>query len=230
MSHGKEWLLYSWSWCVTTKRLIKIAERKKRRMITFYNKSKEGVHTMEQMVGTYSCKYQTQSGPMVPWYNILDIATLNGDTFFRGQHPQFKSSVTSTRCIFVNEFSQELFTPHMRSWVEGCCNCKTNHWSNGKVWCDKCHNSATEKKSRRVNQRDGSIRCVQAINNLWEKYMYAVIRGRNRSSNLVICQTIYSEETRQENMQFVMIWVSASVFPQNQQFLCSCSLLSPVSN
>lgn len=153
------------------------------------------------MVGTYIRKYQTQSGPMVLWY-ILDIATLNAYTFFRGQHPQIKSSVTSARCVFVNEFSQELFTSHMRSWLECCCNCKPNHWSNGKVYDDKCHNSATgKKKSRRVDQRDGSVRCVRAIHNLWEKYMCAVIRARNRSSNLVICQTIYSEETRKENIE-----------------------------
>lgn len=120
-------------------------KEKKTRVITFYHKGKEGVHTMEQMVGTYIHKYQTQSGPMVLWY-ILDIATLNAYTFFRGQHPQIKSSVTSARCVFVNEFSRELFTSHMRSWLEGCCNCKPNHWSNGKVYDDKCHNSATGKK------------------------------------------------------------------------------------
>ncbi|XP_072567816.1 transmembrane inner ear expressed protein [Paramormyrops kingsleyae] len=41
------------------------------------------------MVGTYTCKRQTQRWPMVLCYNILDIATLNSYTFFTTQHPEF---------------------------------------------------------------------------------------------------------------------------------------------
>lgn len=53
------------------------SRKKKTEVITFYNKTKGGADTMDQIVGTYTCKSQTQRWPMVLWYNILDIATLN---------------------------------------------------------------------------------------------------------------------------------------------------------
>lgn len=97
---------------------MKIAERKPE-VITFYNKTKGGVDTMAQMVGTYTCKRQTQRWPMAPWYNILDIATMNAYTFFTAQHPEFKSGITNARRLFLNELSKEVVTPHMRSRLEG---------------------------------------------------------------------------------------------------------------
>ena len=65
------------------------SRKKKTEIITFYNKTKGGVDTTDQMVGTYTCKRQTQRWPMVLWYNIIDIATLNAYTFFTAQHPEF---------------------------------------------------------------------------------------------------------------------------------------------
>ena len=72
------------------------------------------------MVGTYTCKRQTQRWPMVLWYNIIYIATLNAYTFFTAQHPEFKSGITNARRLFLKELSKELVTPHMRSRLEGC--------------------------------------------------------------------------------------------------------------
>ncbi|XP_061747885.1 piggyBac transposable element-derived protein 4-like [Nerophis ophidion] len=96
------------------------SRKKKTEVITFYNKTKGGVDTTDQMVGTYTCKRQTQRWPMVLWYNIIDIATLNSYTFFTAQHPDFKSGITNARRIFLKELSKELVTPHMRSRLEGC--------------------------------------------------------------------------------------------------------------
>ena len=95
--------------------------KKKPEVITFYNKSKGGVDTMDQMVGTYTCKHQTQRWPMVLWYNILDIATLNAYTFFTAQHPEFKSGITNARRLFLKELSKELVIPHMRRRQEANC-------------------------------------------------------------------------------------------------------------
>uniref|UniRef100_G3N7D4 PiggyBac transposable element-derived protein domain-containing protein n=1 Tax=Gasterosteus aculeatus TaxID=69293 RepID=G3N7D4_GASAC len=86
------------------------SRKKKTEVITYYNKTKGGVDTTDQMVGTYTCKRQTQRWPMVLWYNIIDIATLNAYTFFTAQHPEFNA-----RRLFLKELSKELVTPHMRS-------------------------------------------------------------------------------------------------------------------
>ncbi|KAL7856775.1 hypothetical protein SRHO_G00156740 [Serrasalmus rhombeus] len=72
------------------------------------------------MVGTYTCKRQTQRWPMVLWHNLIDIATLNAYTFFTAQHPEFKSGITNARRLFLKELSKDLVKPHMRNRLEGC--------------------------------------------------------------------------------------------------------------
>ncbi|KAL7856813.1 hypothetical protein SRHO_G00157120 [Serrasalmus rhombeus] len=96
------------------------SRKKKSEVITFYNNTKGGVDTIDQMVGTYTCKRQTQRWPMVLWYNLIDIATLNAYTFFTAQHLEFKSGITNARRLFLKELSKDLVTPHMRNRLE-CC-------------------------------------------------------------------------------------------------------------
>ncbi|KAK9517659.1 hypothetical protein VZT92_023008 [Zoarces viviparus] len=71
------------------------SRKKKPEVTIFYNKTKGGVDTTDQMVGTYTCKRQTQ-------------------------HPAFKSGITNARRLFLKERSKELVTLHMRSRGEGC--------------------------------------------------------------------------------------------------------------
>ena len=66
-------------------------------MIHFYNQMKGGVDIVDQMVGTYTCKRQTQRWPMLLWYNVIDIATLNAYSFFKAQHPEFYAGITNAR-------------------------------------------------------------------------------------------------------------------------------------
>lgn len=56
--------------------------KKKPEVIQYYNKTKSGVDTMDQMVRTYTCKRRTRRWPMVLWHNVLDVATLNAYTNF----------------------------------------------------------------------------------------------------------------------------------------------------
>lgn len=69
--------------------------KKKPEVIQYYNKTKGGVDTMDQMVRTYSCKRRTQRWPMVLWYNMLDVATLNAYTNVSAQHPDYMGGVTN---------------------------------------------------------------------------------------------------------------------------------------
>lgn len=123
---------------------MKIPERKKRQEWSHFTTRAKKVYTpwsrwlvptsasIKHRVDPWCCGTFLTLPPLMPT-PFLGVSTL-------------KSRVVSPRCVFVNEFSQELFTSHMRSWLECCCNCKPNHWSNGKVYDDKCHNSATGKK------------------------------------------------------------------------------------
>ncbi|KAI4828458.1 hypothetical protein KUCAC02_022549 [Chaenocephalus aceratus] len=51
----------------------------------YYNKTKSGVDTMDQMVRTYTCKRRTQRRPVVLWHNVLDVAY----SVFTAQHPDY---------------------------------------------------------------------------------------------------------------------------------------------
>ncbi|KAJ8402986.1 hypothetical protein AAFF_G00359020 [Aldrovandia affinis] len=95
------------------------SEKKNPEAIKFYNKTKGSVDTMDQMIRAYTCKRQTQRWPMVLWYDLLDIATLNAYTLFTARHPDFHTGVASARRLFLKELSKELVTPHMKSRLEG---------------------------------------------------------------------------------------------------------------
>lgn len=46
-------------------------------IVSYYNKTKGGVDTVDKMVSGYSCKRKTRRWPMVVFANILDISALN---------------------------------------------------------------------------------------------------------------------------------------------------------
>ena len=53
-------------------------EKKKPEMILYYNSTKGGVDTMDQMLRCYSVKRMTRRWPMVIFYNMIDVSALNG--------------------------------------------------------------------------------------------------------------------------------------------------------
>ena len=50
---------------------------KKPEVITYYNATKGGVETMDQMVRWFTTERKTRRWPMVIFYNMLDISALN---------------------------------------------------------------------------------------------------------------------------------------------------------
>ncbi|XP_060905369.1 piggyBac transposable element-derived protein 1-like [Labrus mixtus] len=88
------------------------SQKKKPEVILYYNKTKGRVHTMDQMVSNYSCKRRTLRWPMVLWYNMLDVATLNAYTNFTAQHSDYMGGVNNARWLFIKELGKELVMPH----------------------------------------------------------------------------------------------------------------------
>ncbi|XP_057685155.1 piggyBac transposable element-derived protein 4-like [Corythoichthys intestinalis] len=93
--------------------------KKKPDVIHYYNRTKGGLDTTDQMVGTNTCKRRTRRWPMVLWYNMLDIATLNAYTSFNAEQPGYFAGVTNARRLFIKELGKELVMPHMKSRLEG---------------------------------------------------------------------------------------------------------------
>ena len=46
-------------------------------IILFYNKTKGGVDTLDRMVRSYSTKRTTRRWPLVLFYNVIDVSTVN---------------------------------------------------------------------------------------------------------------------------------------------------------
>ncbi|XP_032436406.1 piggyBac transposable element-derived protein 4-like [Xiphophorus hellerii] len=95
------------------------SQKKKPEVIQYYNKTKGGVDTMDQMISNYTCLRRTRRWPMVLWYNMLDVATLSAYTNFSAQHPDYMGGASNARRLFIKELGKELVMPHMKRRLEG---------------------------------------------------------------------------------------------------------------
>ncbi|XP_027880247.1 piggyBac transposable element-derived protein 4-like [Xiphophorus couchianus] len=95
------------------------SQKKKPEVIQYYNKTKGGVDTMDQVVSNYTGLRRTRRWPMVLWYNMLDVATLNAYTNLGAQHPDHMGGASNARRLFIKELGKELVMPHMKRRMEG---------------------------------------------------------------------------------------------------------------
>ena len=89
------------------------SSKKKSKVIQYYNGTKAGVDTFNQMIGTYS-KRQTKRWPVVMWYNLLDVAAFNAFVAFSAQNLVFEVGKTRKRRLFLRNLVEELVIPQMR--------------------------------------------------------------------------------------------------------------------
>jgi Transposase IS4 len=94
--------------------------KQKPEIIKFYNSTKGGVDTMDQMVSNYTCKRSTRRWPSAIWSNIMDIAALNAFRIFSIQHPEQYKSDNHQRKRFLKELAKELIMPYMMARASSC--------------------------------------------------------------------------------------------------------------
>lgn len=82
---------------------------KKTEIITFYNGTKGGVDTAEQMCGTYSVQRNTQRWPMVIFYAMMNIGGINSIVIYLGNQ---LGSIA--RRIFLKNLAHELCLGEMQ--------------------------------------------------------------------------------------------------------------------
>ena len=99
--------------------------KKKQKAIKYYNGTKAGVDTFNQLIHTYSCKQQTKRWPVVMWYNLLDVAALNVVVVFSTQNLEFEVGKTEKQRLFLQNLTEELVIPQMRRRLR----MTTNQWS-----------------------------------------------------------------------------------------------------
>lgn len=83
-------------------------------IIQFYNETKGGVDTMDQLCHTYSCSRKTRRWPLCLFYNLLNIIGINGMILLKGSNTREKEIIINRR-LFLKELAMALVRPHMMS-------------------------------------------------------------------------------------------------------------------
>ncbi|CAH2109202.1 unnamed protein product [Euphydryas editha] len=78
-------------------------------IIEFYNKTKGGVDEIDKKCSIYTTSRRTRRWPMVVFYRILDISTINSHLLYDIHHDK-----TTERGIFVKELARSLVLPQMK--------------------------------------------------------------------------------------------------------------------
>ncbi|XP_051508182.1 uncharacterized protein LOC127414289 isoform X1 [Myxocyprinus asiaticus] len=102
----------------TSKALDKTSAKNKPEVIQYYNLTKGGVDSVDQMTRNYTCRRKTGRWPTLLWYNMLDVAVVNSYSIFIAQHPNFLSSGHSMQRLFMKELVKELVMPQMHRRCE----------------------------------------------------------------------------------------------------------------
>ncbi|KAJ4435065.1 hypothetical protein ANN_23639 [Periplaneta americana] len=89
------------------------SDPKKKTVINlYYNDTKGGVDTVDQMVRKYSTKRATRRWPVSIFYTLVDIAALNGYTTFILNFPDWNKKKPNQRRLYLQELGLKLITPY----------------------------------------------------------------------------------------------------------------------
>ncbi|KAJ4425420.1 hypothetical protein ANN_28035 [Periplaneta americana] len=89
------------------------SDPKKKTVINlYYNDTKGGVDTVDQMVCKYSTKRATRRWPVSIFYTLVDIAALNGYTTFILNFPDWNKKKPNQRRLYLQELGLKLITPY----------------------------------------------------------------------------------------------------------------------
>ncbi|GBP24853.1 PiggyBac transposable element-derived protein 4 [Eumeta japonica] len=81
----------------------------------YYNSTKGGVDTLDQMVHEYTVRRKTNRWPIAFFQNIIDVVGIASLIIWKNIHPDWNSRKKNTlRKLFLREIATELVTPHIR--------------------------------------------------------------------------------------------------------------------
>lgn len=83
-------------------------ETQKPEIILFYNSTKGGVDTVDQMCANYTVQKRTRRWPLVIFYQLMNIAGLNSNIIFNAIHPDGQN-----RRIYLKNLAMSLMKPHL---------------------------------------------------------------------------------------------------------------------
>jgi hypothetical protein len=87
---------------------------RKPEIINYYHKTKAGVDVLDKLVRTYSCKRSTRRWTVSLFFNLIDIAALNALVLWITANPDWNSSKSHRRRLFLRELGMQLVDAHVR--------------------------------------------------------------------------------------------------------------------
>jgi hypothetical protein len=81
-------------------------------MIHDYNQTKFGVDTVDQCISMYTIRRVTKRWPMIVFFNLIDIASINAMTLWLCQNPDWHSRKNYIRRLFLENLERSLTNPH----------------------------------------------------------------------------------------------------------------------
>lgn len=89
-------------------------QQRKPEVILYYNSTKGGVDSLDQMVHKYMCKRKTNRWPFAFFMNLLDVSSIASYVIWTNLHPEWNSNKHNKRHLFLISLSESLIVPHMR--------------------------------------------------------------------------------------------------------------------
>ena len=83
-------------------------------MILFYNETKGGVDSLDQLAHRYTVKRRTKRWPLVYFMNIVDIAALATYIIWLGKNPLWRNKQKTKRRQFLLQLGEILTEPNIR--------------------------------------------------------------------------------------------------------------------
>ena len=88
------------------------AETKKPEIIQFYNSTKGGVDTVDQLCSSYSVSRRTRRWPLCVFFHLVNIAGVNGQTLFNKTRKSVDEA--QNRRQFLKNLAMSLMEPHLQ--------------------------------------------------------------------------------------------------------------------
>ncbi|UYV83356.1 hypothetical protein LAZ67_23000748 [Cordylochernes scorpioides] len=83
-------------------------------IIVYYNYTKGGVDTHDQLCANYTCKRKTARWPMRVFFGMVDSAAYNSLVLYSSVNKVWASEKSNRRSNFIKELAIELITPHAK--------------------------------------------------------------------------------------------------------------------
>lgn len=90
---------------------LKIAEKPKPEMVSFYNSTKTGVQVVDKLIKMFDVRNYCRSWPHIILYTMMNVATINGFIIYRENN---NCSRKDRRCEFNRKLGLALLEPHLR--------------------------------------------------------------------------------------------------------------------